>query len=395
MKNDFTTRVDRSQMGSEKWKQMLNWNPNVKKDVIPLSVADMEFKHAPGIIEGLKDYLDEVILGYTGPTDDFLQAVVDWQKRRHNWEIEKEWIVNTQGVVSAFYVGVRAFSKKGEGVINFRPSYYPFGMAIDDNERLEVNVPLIEENGYYTIDFEGFEKAAQDPNNKVLLFCSPHNPVGRVWTEAELTRLAEIAVANDIYVISDEIWYDFVMPGYEHTVLATLSEKLHERLITCTAPSKTFNLAGMMTSNIIISDKKLREAFKRELAHMRGNMVGTLGYKACELAYTTAEDWLDELVLLIDKNQRMVHEFFKENYPQIKAPLIEGTYLQWLDFSALGMTDAELEEFLHMEAEFFTDEGYIFGREGSGYERINLALPTDALEEALERLVATLKTHGF
>ncbi|MEI3614372.1 MalY/PatB family protein [Pseudogracilibacillus sp. SO30301A] len=388
---DFTTRVNRKNTGSYKWEQMYQWNPNVPDDVIPLSVADMEFKNAPEIIDGLKDFLDDAILGYTGPYDAFLNAVVDWQKKRHGWDIEKEWIVNTPGIVSAFYTAIRALSENGDGVIIFRPVYYPFESAIVDNARKEVNVPLVHHNGEYTIDFERFAEAARDPENKILLFCSPHNPVGRVWRKDELEKLAEIVVENDLFVISDEVWYDFVMPGHKHTVFAALDEKLNDRLITCTAPSKTFNLAGMMTSNIIISNKVVRKKFSRELEKVRGDMVGILGLKACELAYTKSEAWLDELLRVIDTNQHLVHNYFKENFSEIKAPLIEGTYLQWLDFNALGMTNEELEEFLHIDAAFFTDEGYIFGEEGNGFERINLALPTDALEGALHRLGKALK----
>lgn len=391
MKYDFETRVNRKNTGSFKWDQMYGWNPNVSEDVIPLSVADMEFKNPPEVIEGLKDFLDEAILGYTGHYDSFLQSVVDWHQKRHNWEIKKEWIVSTPGIVAAFYGAIRAFTKKNDGVIIFRPVYYPFAAAIEDNQRTEVNVPLLNNDGDYTIDFEAFEQAAADPNNKILIFCSPHNPVGRVWTREELSRLAKICVKNELYIVSDEIWYDFTMPGYTHTVLATVNKELNKLLITCTAPSKSFNLAGLMTSNIIIEDDNIREVFTEAMQVVRSDMIGILGYKGCELAYTQSEEWLEELLIVIDRNQNLVHNFFKENYPKIKAPKIEGTYLQWLDFSALGMTHLELEDFLHTKAEFFTDEGYIFGEEGMGYERINLALPTDALEEALERLVKALK----
>jgi len=382
-------------MGALKWEQMYEWNPDVSEDVIPLSVADMEFKNPPEVVEGLKDFLYEAVLGYTGPYDAFLDAVVGWQKRRHNWKIEKEWIVNTAGIVAAFYTAIRAFSEKGDGVIIFRPVYYPFEMAINDNERTEVNVPLIHQDGDYTIDFDRFEEVAKNPDNKILLFCSPHNPVGRVWRKDELKRLADIAVENDLFVISDEVWYDFVMPGYEHTVLATLNEALHDKLITCTAPSKTFNLAGMMTSNIIISNEEVREKFREELGIVRGDMIGILGYKACELAYTKSEAWLDELLQVIDTNQHLIHDYFKEHFPEIKAPLVEGTYLQWVDFNALEMTNEEMEAFMHMEAEFFTDEGYIFGKEGSGFERINLAVPTDLLEKALHRLGNAIKEKAL
>lgn len=228
------------------------------------------------------------------------------------------------------------------------------------------------------------------------MFCSPHNPVGRVWKKEELEQLANIAVKHDLYVISDEIWYDFIMPGYQHTVLATVNEQLEDKLITCTAPSKSFNLAGLMTSNIIISNDYLRETFCREMESVRGDMIGILGYKACELAYTNGESWLDQLLQIIDTNQRLVRSFFEEHYPLVKAPLIEGTYLQWLDFRGIGLTCEELEEFMHKDAEFFTDEGYIFGEEGIGFERVNLAVPTNVLLEALNRLGKALdKKEAF
>lgn len=392
---NFTTRVDRKNMGALKWEQMYEFNPNVADDVIPMTVADMEFKNAPEIIKGLQNYLDDAVLGYTGAYESFLQSVVDWQKKRHNWDIKPEWIVNTSGVVSAFYTAIRAFSEKGDGIINFRPVYYPFSMAIDDNDRTEVNVPLLKSGDEYTIDFTKFEEAAANPNNKVLLFCSPHNPVGRVWTKEELVKVAEIAVKYNLYVISDEIWYDFVMKGHEHTVLATVNEALHERLITCTSASKSFNLAGMMTSNIIISDKSLRERYNQALALVHGNMVGILGYKSCELAYTKSEAWLDELLKVLDTNQHVVHNYFKENFPQINAPLIEGTYVQWLDFNALNMDSEKLMKFLHEEAQFFVSDGSVFGEEGEGFVRINLALPTDALEETLKRLGKALTERGY
>lgn len=391
---DFTTRVDRTNIGSVKWEQMREWNPDVAEEVIPLSVADMEFKNPPEVVEGLKDYLDEAVLGYTAAYPAFLQAVVDWQKRRHGWRIEPEWIVNSAGVVTAFYAAIRALTEEGDGVMIFRPVYYPFGMAIEDTGRTEVNVPLLNQDGYYTIDFEAFEEAAAHPRNKLLLFCSPHNPVGRVWTPEELQRITAIAQKHELYVISDEVWHDLIMPGYRHTVLATLAETIQDRLITCTAPSKTFNLAGLMTSNIIIADSELRARFQSALQELHGDRVGILGYKACELAYNRSEEWLEELLVVLDANQRMVRDFFRSNFPQITAPLVEGTYVQWVDFRSLGWSDAELEEFLHQEAQCFTDEGYIFGEEGSGFERINLALPTDALAEALERLKLALERRG-
>lgn len=391
MKYDFRTLVSRKGTGAAKWEQMYGWNSNVKEGVVPLSVADMELKNPPEIIEGLKEYLDHAVLGYAMPYEEFYDAVINWQKTKHNWDIKKEWIVNTPGVVNAFFAAVRAFTNPGDGVIIFKPVYYPFSMAIEKNERELINCPLINTDGYYTIDYDKFDELAKNPKNKLLIFCSPHNPVGRVWKREELEKVAEIAIKNDLIVLSDEIWNDLIMPGYEHIVMATVNEELNDRLITCTAPSKSFNLAGMATSNIIIPNEKIRETFKKTIDVVHGGTINILGYKCCELAYTRCSEWLDEVIKLIDTNQKVVKKFFEDNFPKIKAPLIEGTYLQWLDFRVLGMKNEKLEEFMHREAEFFLDEGYIFGEEGSGYERINLAAPTYVIEKALERLGQALE----
>lgn len=389
-KYSFKKRINRQGTGSHKWAQMYNWNSNVDEGVLPLSVADMELYNPPEIYKGLINFLEnKPVLGYTGPTDEFLQAVVDWQAKRHNWTIEKDWIVNTTGVVSAFNAAIRAFSNEGDGVIIFRPVYYPFGSAITVNNRKEVNIPLLEDDGNYTINFKAFEEAASKVDNKILLFCSPHNPVGRVWTKNELEKLAEIAVRNNLYVISDEIWYDFIRPDKEHEIFHKINKELQDLLITCTAASKTFNLAGLSTSSIIISNKKLRNIFTKEVERSHYKAGNIFGFEATKIAYNKCEKWLDELKELIFNNQKIVNKFFKENYPKVKAPISEGTYLQWLDFRKLGMKDNELEEFLH-ENQFFTDEGYIFGKEGSGFERINVALPEKALKGLLERLLKAL-----
>lgn len=391
MSYDFTTLVSRKNTGSSKWEQMYSWNPEVTEDVVPLSVADMEFKPAPEIVEGLKKYLDTAVLGYTKAYPAFLDSVISWMERRHKYQVEKEWILNTPGVVNAFYAAVNAFTEPGEGVIIFKPVYYPFSMAIEKNKRNIVNCPLIEKDGYYTIDYEKFDEISKDPKNKLLIFCSPHNPVGRVWKVEELKKLEEIILKNNVTVISDEIHHDIIMPGYKHTVFQTLSDELADRTITCTAPSKTFNLAGMGISNIIIKNPVIKEKFIQEINNVSGFPFSILGYKACELAYTKAENWLEEFITVIDENQKIVKEFFEKNYPKIKAPLIEGTYLQWIDFRALGMDPKKMEDFMTNEAQLFLDEGYIFGKSGEGYERINLAAPSWVIKGALERLDKALK----
>jgi len=391
MSYDFESYIDRKGTGANKWKLMQEWHDDVDEGVLPLSVADMELKSPPEIYEKLAEFLqEEPILGYTSSPAGYLKAVVDWQKERHQWDIQEEWIVSTPGVVTALNASIRAFSDAGDGVIIFKPVYYPFETAIENNKRALVNVPLLENDGDYTIDFDAFKEAARETENKILVFCSPHNPMGRVWSKEELAKLAEIAVENDLIVVSDEIWYDFTRQDREHNVLHTVNEHLQEQLITCTAASKSFNLAGAAASNIIISDPELRARFEEEVARSGYGSVNIFGYEATRLAYTYGSDWLEELLELVYDNQKMVKEFFEDHYPEIKAPMSEGTYLQWLDFRALEMNNERLDEFLH-EQQFFPNPGHMFGEEGSGFQRINVALPQDALKESLYRLLSGLE----
>ncbi|MGF6905922.1 MalY/PatB family protein [Fusobacterium sp. PH5-44] len=390
MKYDFETLIPRKGTGSSKWNQMYDWNPDTSDDVVPLSVADMEFRTPPEIVEGLKKYLDNGILGYTKATRPYYEAVISWFARRHNFRIEKEWILNTPGVINAIYAGIKTFTNEGDGVIIFRPVYYPFSNSIEATHRKIVNCPLLEDDGYYTIDYDKFAELAKESKNKLLIFSNPHNPVGRVWKKTEIEKIAKIAIENNLTIISDEIWADFIMPGHEFYTMGHVEELLNNNLIICTAPSKTFNLAGLATSNIIIKNKELRDRYNEVLLMMRSAVVNILGLKACEIGYTESEEWFDQLLSLINKNQILVKNFFDEKFPKIKTRLIEGTYLQWIDFNCLEMTNDELERFMHMDAQFFTDEGYVFGQEGSGYERINLAVPTWVLARELERLEKAL-----
>ena len=398
MKYDFETILNRKGQGSYKWEQIYEVLPELEDDIVPFSVADMELKIAPEITEGMKKYIDEAVLGYSGTYPKYYEAVINWMERRHGFKVEKDWILCTPGVVSAIYVAVKAFAKENEGVITFTPVYYPFYSAITSNKRKLVDCGLVEsknENGEvkYSIDFDKFEEFARDENNKVLLLCSPHNPLGIVWSREDLEKIGKIAVENDLIVISDEIHFDIVMNGNKHTVFQTLSEKFAEITITCTAPTKSFNLAGAGISNIIIKNEKLRKKFKAEMEKMSMHVFATLSYKACELAYTEAEGWLDEFLILIDKNQKLVNKFFEERFVDLKAPLIQGTYLQWLDFRSLGLKNKELKEFMNKKAKIFFSEGYTFGKAGDGFERLNLAVPTEYLEKMMERLYEVLKLN--
>ena len=380
---------------SAKWAQMKKINPNLPQDIIPLSVADMEFKNPPAITEGLQEFLSTAILGYSYANDEYKEMVQAWMQKRHGWEIESEWIVTSNGVVAALYDAVRAYTEPGDGVIIMVPVYYPFYSAIRTNGREVVRNPLIIEQGKYTIDFDDLERCAEVTANKLLIFCSPHNPVGRVWEREELLRVADICLRHNIVMVSDEIHFDLILPGHRHTVWPTLSDRIAERCVVCTAPSKTFNLAGLKASNIIIADAGLRQRFKDEQAKTGNSGLNIMAYKACELAYRHGEVWLDELLQTIDQNRLRVEQFVRQHIPAIQVFPLEGTYLQWWDCRGLGLEYQELERFMVDQAWLFLDEGYWFGEEGQGFERVNLACPPMVLSSALERLKQAWQKHGL
>lgn len=393
-KYDFETTISKRGQGSYKWEQMYKKNPNISENIIPLSVADMELKIAPEIIDGIKKHLDSAILGYTGTYENYYKAVINWMKQRHNFEIKKEWIVTSSGVVSAIYDCVKAYTNEKDGVIIFTPVYYPFYNAIKDNNRKIVECELIEnENNYYEIDFKKLEKLAKKENNKLIILCSPHNPIGRVWKKEELKKIGEIALKNNMIIISDEIHFDIIMPENKHHISQKISKKFENITITCTAPTKSFNLAGIGISNIIIKNEKLRKKFIIEQGKSASHVFAALGYKTCELAYTKSEKWFENFILLIDKNQKLVNKFFDEKFIGLKAPLIEGTYLQWIDFRKLNLPKEELEHFMNEKAQVFMSEGYTFGKAGEGFERMNLAVPTKVIEEALNRIYNAIKEN--
>ena len=388
---DFETLIDRRPMSSNKWKNMKIMNPDVPDNIVPFSIADMEFKNCPEIINGLQDFLKDAILGYSAASEGFLASVCDWMEKRHNWKISKEWIAVATGVVPAITNVVLGFSEPEDGVIVMTPVYFPFYESIERNNRKIVRNPLILKEDKYTIDFEDLEKKAKDPKNKILIFCSPHNPLGRVWTEEELKRVGKICLDNDVLLLSDEIHFDLIMPGHKHTVFATLSKEIENISITCTSPSKTFNIAGMQTSSIIIPNEKMRKRFIEQMEKSGHFGLGILGYKTCELSYKYGEKWLDELLEVIDSNAKFVKEYLEKNIPEIKVFPLEGTYLQWWDCRGLGLDYKELSHLMTHKAFIFMDEGYMFGEEGKGFERINLACPRFVIEEALERLKKALK----
>jgi len=390
---DFKTLVSRKNTGSNKWDGMYAINPGTPEGIIPFSVADMEFKNPPEIAGGLAAYFSDCIMGYTSATESYYDAVIGWMQRRHQWEIKKEWIVEYPGVVPALFHLVRLLTQPDEGVIIMTPVYYPFYTAINNGKRKIVESKLQLKGNRYEIDFEDFESKAKDSKNTLFILCSPHNPAGRVWSRQELEKIGRICIDNNIMIISDEIHFDLVYKGHKHTVFAGISEEFADHCITCTAPSKTFNTAGLMTSNLIISNSELRQ---KVYEYRQGEAVffcNIAGYKACEIAYDECESWLDELLLVLEANRNLVNEFVKKNIPQIKVISLEGTYLQWLDCRDLGMDHLHLEKFMQEKAMLFLDEGYIFGDSGQGFERINIACPTSVLQSALDRLLAAINNQ--
>lgn len=390
MNYDFETLVKRKNVGSFKWDDMIRKNPDVGEDVVPLSVADMELKNAPEIIDGLKAYLDEVILGYTGATDAYYDSVIGWMEKRHGFSPKREWIVETAGVVPGLGQMVAAFTEPEDAVMIMTPVYYPFRMAVEKNNRRLVTTELINTGSAYEINFEDFETKAKQEEVKLLILCSPHNPIGRIWTKEELIRMADICLDNGVFIISDEIHFDLILPGYRHVSMGTFEEKYLNNCAICTAPSKTFNLAGFQTSNHFIAKEEMRE----KISAARGyHSLNLMGYKACELAYTKGEKWLDELLLVLDRNKKYIEAFISANIPEVRVYDLQGTYLQWLDFNALGMECQELEKFMQQEAQLFMDEGYIFGEGGKGFERINIACPAWVIRDAMERLLKAVNEY--
>ena len=378
MKYDFTSIPDRRGCGSNKW----NAAKNASTENVPLSVADMEFYPAPQIVSAIKKTAETSVLGYTSPTDEYFDAVLSWMKRRHNFDVKKEWIINTPGVVDALAILIQASTNAGDGVIILTPVYYPFDMAVLAKSRKIIYSELINNNGRYEIDYADLEKKCKKA--KALLFCNPHNPVGRVWTKDELKKVADICCRNNVFIIDDEIHNDLIMPGYEHTVMSQVGDFVLEHIAICTAPSKTFNLAGLQCSNIIIPSSKIRAKAKAcSLFNMQMGL-NIFSYPACIAAYNECEDWLDELITVVHENAVLVESFMAENFPEIKVYPLEGTYLQWLDMRELGMTHVELRKMLE-GAGLYLDNGEMFGPLGRGFQRINLACAKVTIEKALNR----------
>lgn len=357
------------------------------EEVIPLWVADMDFQTSSMILDELHKRVEHGIFGYTEPGDDYFDAVAAWLKEHHDMDIKRNWLVKTPGVVFALAMAVKAYTRENDAVLIQQPVYYPFREVAEENNRVVVSNDLVlSEDGKYHIDFEDFEKKIIDNNVRLFLLCSPHNPVGRVWTADELNKMADICIKHDVTIVSDEIHHDFIFDGYKHTSLINANEMVADRCIICTSPAKTFNLAGLQVSNIIIPDANLRHAFKKQISAAGYSQLNTIGIAACTAAYKYGGVWLVKIKRYLQDNLDYIKEYISKNLPQIKLIEPEGTYLLWLDFRGLGLSVEGLESFIVDKAGLWLDRGNMFGKCGEGFERINIATRREVLKNALDSI---------
>ena len=388
-KYNFDEIHDRRGTSSIKWD--FGMERMGRDDLLPMWVADMDFKLPDEVIADLVERAQQGIFGYTDPRESYYGPVKDWYKRRHGVDLKSEEITVVPGVVYAIALAVRAFTKPGDAIIIQQPVYYPFAATVVENGRKLVNNQLVYRDGHYEIDFEDFEKKIVENNVKMFLFCSPHNPVGRVWTKEEVQKVADICLKHDVYVFADEIHSDFVYKGHKHTSFLTLGDEYKKKLVVGTSASKTFNLAGLQVSNIFIPDEDTRKAFRRENDAAGYSQPNVLGMVATKSVYEKGEEWLEELLEYLKGNLDYVREFLKENIPQVKLVEPEGTYLIWLDFSEVTDNHKELEKIIVDKAKLWLDAGVIFGRETALFERINIACPRKTVEQAMNQLKEALE----
>ena len=356
------------------------------KDVLPLWVADMDFKTSSYVEDAVIERTRHAIFGYTETGEEYAKAVAGWMKRHHDWEIDPRWLIKTPGVVFALAMAVKAFTKEGDPVLIQQPVYYPFSEVIEDNKRVIVSNDLyLGDDNRYHIDFEDFERKIVEKHIKLFFLCNPQNPTGRIFTREELTRLGDICLKHEVLVVSDEIHNDFALFG-EHTVFAKVKKEFADNCIICTSASKTFNLAGMLISNIFIPNQKIRREFRRQVDAAGISQLATLGLTATKIAYEKGEQWYENMISYVKENIAFVKQYTKENLPGIKVIDGEGTYLMWLDFRGTGLSFDEIDRKLIYDVRLWLDSGVIFGRTGDGFQRINVAAPRSTVAECLRRI---------
>lgn len=384
MTYNFDEAINRKGTNSIKYDFALKFGKPV--DVLPLWVADMDFKAPPAVTQALVDSAQHGVFGYSENQEAYFDAIYNWYQERFNWEIKESWLVKTPGVVYAISTAIRALTEPGDAVIIQQPVYYPFFDSVKTNNRRLVNNSLVYENERYHIDFDDFEAKIVAHKVKLFILCNPHNPVGRVWTKEELIRLGDICVKHNVIVVSDEIHGDFTFGENKHLVFTNLKPEYLDNTIVCTAPSKTFNLAGLQVSNIFIPNSEIRNKFKEEVHKSGYSQLNTMGLVACQTAYEQGGQWLDELKEYLIGNVELIRTFLAERLPQIKLVEPEGTYLLWLDFKNLNLSQEELDDLIVNKANLWLSTGTTFGNEGKGFQRINIACPKATLKKALGQL---------
>ncbi len=386
---DFHKVHNRRDTHSLKWDDLEEWFNCT--DVIPMWVADMDFRSPDEVIEAVKNRVEHGIFGYAGNIRPFEDAVINWFSRRYGWNIGREWICMTEGIVSSLHMLVQGLTDEGDKVLIQTPVYPPFYKAIKNNKRVVVENQLANNDGYYEMDFDLLDKQLEDV--KLFILCSPHNPVGRVWTKEELIKVAELAIKHNVTLISDEIHGDLVFKDYNFTPMGVIDE-ISDRLVVCTAPSKSFNIAGLHTSNIIIKNNSIRDKFKGVLDQ---NGVSTkpnvLGVVALMAAYNHGERWLTEVLEYIQDNFKYLDEYFNEKIPELELTKGEGTYLAWVNCSGLGLRSIELQDFFYRKCKVGMTPGYSFGTGGEQFVRLNLGCSREILKKALEQIETAVIEH--
>ncbi len=380
----FDKAFNRRNSGSYKWDTTVP-EGLIERGAYPLSVADMEFQTPEEVREIVKEFAEKGFFCYTDADKEYRDSVREFLLRRHNFKIENDWITCVGGVVFAINTAIRAFTNEGDKIIIQSPVYYPFSKSILNNKRVIADNPLVPEGNTYKMNFEELEEIAAQDDVKLMLLCSPHNPVGRVWTEEELKRVGEICLENNVVLVSDEIHFDIVRKACNHTVINNVDERFSKNTVICTAVSKTFNLAGLGTSNIIIADEALRKKFQTQLSADGYSCINCVSRPATICAYTKCDYWVDGVNKYIEDNINLVNDILKD-VPQIEIFDCQGTYLMWLDMRKLGMNDEELDLFLQNECSIIQDPGFWFGENGKGFSRLNVACTRSVLEKSITQL---------
>lgn len=387
---DFDEIIERKNTDSSKWDNVgaRVGNP----DALPMWVADTDFRCPQPIVDAVIKRAQHPIYGYSFVTDDFRTATVNWLKKRHGWQIENDWVVFSTGVVPVFNTMIQALTDPGDKIIISRPVYHPFGFAIFDNKREMSDNSLLYENGHYSIDFEDLENRAKDPRAKIMIVCNPHNPVGRAWTEEELYKISKICCDNNVTVICDEIHSDLMLYGNRHIPMGTLGdEKMKRNIITCYAPSKTFNCAGLRSSSIVVPDPELRKILEKTFKANRTISQTVFALPALVAGYNECEDYVEQLIPYLEGNVDFLRDYLKEKMPKIKLVEPEATFLMWLDFSELGLSGDALADFVINDCLVAVSRGDSFGAEGNSFARLNIGCPRATLKKALNQIYEQYK----